>query len=113
MAISNTVSGLPDGKWLDEKQSHTYWMVYKRFGYFEDASGNEVIKLRQTVRSTIAEVSARLAEHGIDVINVATQEYFDNRSFGNTIGIAIAFKSLEDKALATILLDCDDEPRMI
>jgi len=44
---------------------------------------------------------------------VATQEISDHRSFGKTIGIAVAFKSLEDKAMAKILLDWDDEPRMI
>jgi hypothetical protein len=112
MAISNSRNGFPDGKWLDVKQSH-YWLVYKRFGYFDDASGNEIIKLREAVRNAITEARTILDEHKVEIINVATQEYLDHRNYGNTIGIAIAFGSLEDKAMATILLDCPDDKYMI
>jgi hypothetical protein len=112
MSISPGTFGIPNGKWHDTKQTH-YWLVYRSFGYFEDASGNEIIRLRETVRNTITEVRKILEEHGIDIINVATQENTDYRSLGNTVSIAIAFKSLEDKAMATILLDCNDETYMI
>jgi hypothetical protein len=112
MAKINTQSGFPDGRWLDDPKTH-YWLRYRRFGYFEDATGNELIRLKQTVRDTIAEVRDALAEHNIEIVNVATQEYLDHKNYGNTIGIAIAFKSLEDKAMASILLDCDDETYMI
>lgn len=112
MAKMLSGNGLPDGKWLDVPHTH-HWLVYRRLGYFEDATGSEMIRLRQCVRDAIAEVRTKLEEHQIDIINVATQEIFDHRTYGNTIGIAVAFKSLEDKAMAKILLDWDDEPYMI
>lgn len=111
MAIA-TNNGLPEGRWLDNPQTH-HWAVYRRLGYFEDVSGDEMIRLRQSIRDTIAEVRTKLEEHSVDIINVATHEISDHRSFGKTIAIAVAFKSLEDKAMAKILLDWDDEPRMI
>lgn len=112
MAISHGTFGIPMGKWLNDPQTH-FWLTYKKFGYFSDASGNEIIKLREAVRNAVAEVRDTLAEHGINIINVATQEQFDHKNYGNIIGIAIAFGSLEDKAMAKILLDCDDETFMI
>ncbi len=112
MAKMLTNSGLPDGKWLDEPHTH-HWMVYRRLGYFEDATGAEMIRLRQCVRDTITEVRTKLEEHDVDIINVATQEIFDHLSYGKTIAIAVAFKSLEDKAMAKMLLDWDEQPRMI
>lgn len=112
MAKSNSMFGVPDGKWVDDPRTH-YWLTYRRFGYFDDASGNEIIKLRQTIKNTISEARDRLAEHDIEIINVATQQYLDHRNYGQNIGIAIAFRSLEDKAMAKILLDVDDDLMMI
>jgi hypothetical protein len=112
MAKMLSGNGLPNGKWLDVPHSH-HWLVYRRLGYFEDATGDEMIRLRQCVRDAITEVRTKLEEHQIDIINVATQEIFDHRTYGNTIGIAVAFKSLEDKAMAKMLIDWDDEPYMI
>ena len=112
MAITHGTFGIPSGKWVDDKRSH-YWLTYRRFGYFDDASGNEIIKLRQAIKDCIGEARDKLAPHDIEIINVATQEFVDIKNFGNTIGVAIAFKSLEDKAMATILLDCQEDKFMI
>ncbi len=112
MAKIHTNSGFPEGRWAEEPRTH-YWLVYKQFGYFADISGNEMIRLRQTVRDAVAEVRDKLAEHDIEIINVATQEYLDAKNYGNMIGVAVAFKSIEDKVMAKILLDIPNEAYMI
>lgn len=92
--------------WTDER-SH-YWMVYKKFHFYEDVTGNEFINIQQEIRAAIAEVRQQLEEHQISIINVAQQQFLDAR-FVNTIGIAVAFKNREDLAMAKILIECDSE----
>jgi len=105
MAIANRI---PEGRWnLDEQQSH-YWMVYKKFYYFDDATGNEYIEIQRQVREAIAEIRSQLDQHQIDVINVATQQQLEHTIQGTAIGIAVAFKSREDLAMAKILIECDE-----
>ena len=93
--------------WTDER-SH-YWMVYKKFYFYEDVTGNEFINIQQEIRAAIAEVRQQLEEHQIGIINVAQQQFLDPMRGGNTIGIAVAFKTREDLAMAKILIECDSE----
>lgn len=94
-----------EGVWFEEK-SH-YWMVYKKFYFYDDVSGNEYIELQKDIRAAVADVRQQLAEHQIDVINVATHQFLDANRGGNTVGVAVAFKSREDLAMAKILIECD------
>lgn len=104
MAISNQ---FPEGRWDTMEQRTHYWMVYKKFYYFDDHTGSEFIEIQQEIRKAIAEVKKQLQEHQIDIINVAQQQFLDTKASGNTIGIAVAFKSREDLAMAKILVECD------
>ncbi|CAB4241616.1 hypothetical protein UFOVP71_154 [uncultured Caudovirales phage] len=104
MAISNRI---PEGRWDTNEQRSHYWMVYKKFHYFHDASGNEYIEIQRQVREAIAEVRSQLEEHQIDIINVATQQFMDTMRDGTCLGVAVAFKSREDLAMAKILVECD------
>ena len=93
--------------WTDER-SH-YWMVYKKFYFYEDVTGNEYINIQRDIRAAVAKVRQQLEEHQIDVINVAQQQFLDPDRGGNTIGISVAFKTREDLAMAKILIECDSE----
>jgi len=104
MAISNR---LPEGRWNHAEQQSHYWMVYKKFYYFDDATGNEYIEIQRQIREAIAEVRSQLDEHKIDIINVASQQFLEPTMHGTCIGIAVAFKSREDLAMAKILVECD------
>jgi alpha-amylase/alpha-mannosidase (GH57 family) len=91
--------------WTDEK-SH-YWMVYKKFYFYEDVTGNEYITIQKDIREAVAEVRRQLDEHQIDIVNVAQQQFLDPMRGGNTIGIAVAFKNRDDLAMAKMLIECD------
>jgi hypothetical protein len=94
-----------DSKWTEER-SH-YWMVYKKFYFYEDVTGNEYMNIQREIREAIAEVRQQLEEHQIGIINVAQQQFLDHNRYGNTIGIAVAFKNREDLAMARMLIECD------
>jgi len=105
MAIANRI---PEGRWDTTEQRSHYWMVYKKFYYFDDATGSEFIEIQQEIRKAVAEVKTQLQEHQIDIINVSQQQFLDAKQGGRTIGIAVAFKSREDLAMAKILVECDE-----
>jgi hypothetical protein len=93
--------------WTEER-SH-YWLVYKKFHFYEDVTGNEYMNIQRDIREAVAEVRRQLEEHQIDIINVAQQQFLDHNRHGNTIGIAVAFKNREDLAMAKMLIECDSE----
>lgn len=92
-------------RWTDEK-SH-YWMVYKKFFFYDDVTGNEYINIQKDIRDAVVEVKRQLEEHQIDIINVATEQFLDPVRLGNCIGVAVAFKNRDDLAMAKMLIDCD------
>ena len=94
-----------DRKWTEER-SH-YWMVFKKFHFYEDVTGNEYTNIQRDIRTAVAEVRQQLEEHQIEIINVAQQQFLDPRHGGNTIGIAVAFKNREDLVMAKMLIECD------
>jgi len=91
--------------WSDERSN--YWMVYKKFHFYEDVTGNEYITIQKDIREAVAEVRQQLEEHQIDIVNVAQQQFLDPMRGGNTIGVAVAFKNREDLAMAKMLIECD------
>jgi len=100
-------AGFPNGRWDGEEQRSHYWMIYKKFYYIEDATGNDYIEMQRQVRESIAEVRDQLAEHHIDIINVATHQFLEPSIYGTCLGLAVAFKSKEDLVMAKMLVDCD------
>jgi hypothetical protein len=100
-------TGLPDGKWDQQNPQTHYWMIYKKFHYYSDTTGNEFIEINKQVREAIAEVRDQLAEHQIDIINVSTQQYLEPMMYNNVIGVAVAFRSREDLVMAKMLVECD------
>jgi hypothetical protein len=96
-----------EGCWNDNDHRSHYWMVYKKFHYYDDATGNDFIAMQKQIREAIAEVQAQLAEHQIDVINVAQQQFLEPNTYTNVLGVAVAFKSREDLAMAKMLIECD------
>jgi hypothetical protein len=104
--MAMATSTLPEGWWNKERSHH--WMVYKKFFYFDDSTGDEFIRTQIEIRKSIQDVRDQLAEHQIDVINVATHQFLDHKNYGRCIGVVVAFRSREDLAMAKILVDCDE-----
>lgn len=98
---------IPDGPWDKLTKSH-YWLPFKKIPYYSDFSGNEYIELQKNIREMLGEVINTLKEHGIEVVNVATQQHFHAQSFSEVMSVAIAFKSREDLVMAKMLVKCDD-----
>lgn len=103
---TNSRTGLPDGRWDTANPQTHYWMIYKKFYYYSDATGEEFMAINKKVREAIAEVRDQLAEHQIDIINVSTQQFLDPQ-YSNVIGVAVAFRSREDLVMAKMLVECD------
>ena len=98
---------IPDGPWINEPKSH-YWLPYRKIPYYSDITGSEFIELQKNIREIVGEVADILREHGIEVINIATQQIHEHRTYSSVIGVAVAFKSKEDLVMAKMILKCDD-----
>ena len=51
--------------WTEER-SH-YWLVYKKFHFYEDVTGNEYMNIQRDIREAVAEVRRQLEEHQIAI----------------------------------------------
>jgi hypothetical protein len=99
---------MPDGPWVKEPRSH-HWLPFKKIPYYSDITGTEFIELQKNIREVvIREAVDVLHEHGIEIINVATQQIHDHKTYSDIMGVAIAFKSKEDLVMAKMILKCDD-----
>jgi len=104
MAISNNI--LPHGKWLRDKKT-THWLRYKKFHMFSDATGNDHIALQAELRKAMAEATAILDEHKINIANIQTDSFLDHRVCDTVYCVAIGFDSIEDLAMAKLILKCN------
>lgn len=105
--MHNGKAVFPEGRWDTEELRSHYWMIYKKFYYFDDATGNEFIEMQKLVRESIAEVRKQLEEHQIAIINVATHQFLEPSIHGTCLGVAVAFNSREDLVMAKMLVECD------
>jgi hypothetical protein len=106
MAIA-THKGLPIGPWRNDVKTD-HWLVYKTFISYDDASGNDLIQLRQHIRAVLQQVVAELQEHKIEIVNAQTGEMYDHRSFERVYKLAIGFGCKEDLVMAKLVLNLDD-----
>jgi hypothetical protein len=104
MAISNS---MPQGKWLKGKKTE-YWLRFKRFHMFEDASGSDHIALQKDLRKAMEEATAILDQHKISIANIYSDSFLDSRTYDRIYGIAIGFENKEDYVMAKLVLKCDE-----
>ena len=105
--MANYPGRFPEGKWDTSNEQTHFWMIYKKFYYFDDATGNEFIEMQKKVREAIVDVRTQLEEHQIDIINVATHQFLEPSLHGSCLGVAVAFKSKDDLVMAKMLVECD------
>jgi predicted component of viral defense system (DUF524 family) len=103
MANNNT---LPHGKWLKRKTD--YWLCYKKFHMFSDATGSDHIALQAELREAMREAAEILEEHKINIANIYSENVLDHRMYDNVYRIAIGFESKEDLVMAKLVLKADD-----
>jgi hypothetical protein len=97
---------LPQGKWLKKKTD--YWLCYKKFHMFSDATGSDHIALQAELRKAMHEAAETLQQHDIPIANIYSENVLDHRMYDNVYRVAIGFESKEDLAMAKLVLKADD-----
>ena len=97
---------LPQGKWLKKKTD--YWLCYKKFHMFSDATGSDHIALQAELRKAMQEATEILDLHSITIVNIYSENVLDHRMYDNVYRVAIGFESKEDLAMAKLVLKADD-----
>jgi len=100
-------NSLPQGKWFKDKRTE-YWLRYKKFHIFDDASGSEHIALQADLRKAMSEAAGILEEHKIPIANIYSENYMDYKAYGNVYCVAIGFECKEDLVMAKLVLKADD-----
>jgi len=103
MARSNQI---PNGAWIQDKK-HTHWLNYATVVQQADFTGNEFIQLQDDIRAKVAEASAILKEHNIEIYNIYTMQSLDTDHFDTVYRIAIGFEHGEDLLIAKMILKCN------
>lgn len=98
---------LPDGKWLKGKKVE-HWLRFKKFHMMEDASGSDHVRVQQELRKAMSEAVAILEEHKISIANIYSENFLDSRYYDRVYCVAIGFDSIEDLAMAKLVLKADD-----
>ena len=97
---------LPQGKWLKKKTD--YWLRYKKFYMFSDATGSDHIALQAELRKAMQEAAEILHQHDIIIANMYSENVLDYRMYDNVYRVAIGFESKEDLVMAKLVLKADD-----
>lgn len=96
---------IPNGAWMQDRHSH--WLNYATILQQADFTGNEFIQLQDAIRAKVAEASAILKEHNIDIFNIYTMETHDPNTYETMYRIAIGFEHGEDLLIAKMILKCN------
>ena len=83
-----------------------HWLYYQDIVLYDDATANEYIELRESIRVLGRAVQQELDPHGIKIVDVRVEEGYDHRSFERIHRVAFGFASQEDLAMAKILIKC-------
>lgn len=105
MAISP--AGLPEGHWKKSTKI-THWLRFKRFHIFDDSSANEFIELQSKLREAISTAQQTLEDHKIPIGDIYTESFLDSKLMDRVYGVAIGFESIDDCAMAKLVLKCDE-----
>jgi len=97
---------IPNGAWIQDK--HTHWLKYATVVQQADFTGNEYIQLQDDIRAKVAEASAILKEHNIEIFNIYTMQMQDPKLYETVYGIAIGFEHGEDLLIAKLILKCNE-----
>ena len=105
MAVAHR--SLPEGRWQKDKRI-THWLRFKRFCIFDDSSANEFIELQSKLREAMSTAQETLNEHKITIGDIYSENFLDHRSMDRVYAVAIGFESVEDYAMAKLVLKCDE-----
>ena len=97
---------VPEGRLLTKDCKH--WLLFRRFYYYADMTGNEHVQMMQSIRNAVADAQKELEPHKIDIYDVYNAKQWDPQNFGEVQLVAIGFKDREDLVMAKMLLQCEE-----